>query len=311
MKLSVVIPVKDEAPNIEPLLEALRGTLQGLDYELLLVDDGSTDSTPATVREHADGRTRLLVLTRNYGQTMAMAAGIDAAVGEYIVTMDGDLQNDPADIPGMIDILDQGEWDVVAGRRMGRQDGLLLRKLPSKLANLLIRQLTGVHLADYGCTLKAFRAGVAKDLGLYGELHRFIPVLATLQGARIKEVAVRHHPRRAGASKYGLGRALRVLSDLALMVFFQKYAAKPMHLFGTAGFGLLAGGVAINLYMVFLKLLGEDIGTRPLLFLGILLTVVGFQLLTAGFLAELMMRTYYESQDKRPYRIKEEFEGTD
>jgi glycosyltransferase involved in cell wall biosynthesis len=308
MKLSVVTPIRDEEANIPLLLQAVHDALHEWDYELILVDDGSTDGTVAAIERHSDPRTRLVVLSRNYGQTTAMAAGIDAARGDYIATIDGDLQNDPEDIPAMVARLENEGWDVVAGRRNGRRDHWLSRKLPSKLANLLIRTLTGVRLSDYGCTLKVFRAETAKNLGLYGELHRFIPVLASLDGARITEVPVSHHPRRNGVSKYGLGRIMRVLSDLTFMVFLQKYGAKPMHLFGTTGFALLGGGVAINLYMVLLKFLGEDIGTRPLLFLGILLVVVGFQLVTAGFLAELQMRTYYESQAKRPYRVKDEID---
>ena len=308
MKLSVVTPIRDEAANIPLLLQAVHDALHEWDYELILVDDGSTDGTVAAIERHSTHRTRLVVLSRNYGQTTAMAAGIDAARGDYIATIDGDMQNDPEDIPAMVARLESEGWDVVAGRRNGRRDHWLSRKLPSKLANLLIRTLTGVRLSDYGCTLKVFRAETAKNLGLYGELHRFIPVLASLDGARITEVPVSHHPRRNGVSKYGLGRIMRVLSDLTFMVFLQKYGAKPMHLFGTTGFALLGGGVAINLYMVLLKFLGEDIGTRPLLFLGILLVVVGFQLVTAGFLAELQMRTYYESQAKRPYRVKDEID---
>lgn len=311
MKLSLVIPVLEEAPNIAPLLEAVQGALEDQDYELILVDDGSRDGTVQEIKRLADGRTRLIALTRNFGQTAALAAGIDAAEGDYIVTMDGDLQNDPRDIPKLIAELESGDWDVVAGRRGNRQDRWLSRKLPSRLANLLIGRLTGVSLSDYGCTLKAFRAGIAKGLGLYGELHRFIPVLAHMRGARIKEVEVRHHPRRHGSSKYGLGRATRVLSDLALMVFFQRYGAQPMHLFGPLGFLFLGVGGCIDVYMVYLKWLGQDIGTRPLLFLGVLLTVVAFQLITTGFLAEVVMRTYYESQSKRPYAIKERFAGTD
>ena len=311
MKLSVVIPVMDEAANIAPLLKAVRAALADQDYEAILVDDGSRDGTVREVKHLADGRTRLIVLTRHFGQTSALAAGIDAAQGAYIVTMDGDLQNDPRDIPMLIAELEAGDWDVVAGSRANRQDRWLARKLPSYLANRLIARLSGVAVSDYGCTLKAFRADVAKDLGLYGELHRFIPILATMQGARIREVEVRHHPRRHGTSKYGISRTIRVISDLALMLFFQRYGAKPMHLFGSFGILSLGAGLLIDAYMVFLKGMGQDIGTRPLLFMGILLTVVGFQLITTGFLAELVMRTYYESQSKRPYAVKERFVGTD
>jgi len=309
MRLSVVIPVLNEAANIGPLMETVRTALAGEDYELILVDDGSQDGTIDEIKRLADERTQLLVLTRNFGQTAALAAGIDAARGTYIATLDGDLQNDPGDIPDMVAELETGGWDVVAGRRVNRQDHWLSRKLLSRVANLLIARLTEVSLFDFGCTLKVFRADVAKGLGLYGELHRFIPVLATLQGARIKEVPVRHHPRQHGASKYGIGRIFRVLSDLTLMLFFQRFQAKPMHLFGPFGLLFLGGGGLIDLYMVYLKWLGEDIGTRPLLFLGILLTVVGFQLLTTGFLAEVMMRTYYESQNKHPYAIRERVRG--
>jgi glycosyltransferase involved in cell wall biosynthesis len=308
-ELSVVIPVMNEEENIPPLCEALRDALQGIDYELIFVDDGSTDGTVKAIKRLADERTRLLVFNRNYGQTTAMAAGIDAAEGELIAPIDGDLQNDPRDIPVMMEKLKKEGWDVVAGIRTNRQDGMLLRKIPSKIANWIIRRTTGVYLSDYGCTLKVFRRDVAKSLGLYGELHRFIPVLAQMYGARMTQMPVRHHPRLHGESKYGIGRTFKVISDLMLMIFFQKYATKPMHLFGTLGFGMLSVGVLIDLYMLLLKLFGESIGNRPLLILGVLLTLAGIQLITTGFLAEMLMRTYYESQNKKPYVIKESFSG--
>lgn len=304
MKLSVVIPVMNEAENIKPLFAALASSLAGLEHEIVLVDDGSTDGTVAQIQANAPPNAQLVVLNKNYGQTTAMAAGIDHANGELIATMDGDLQNDPSDIPMMINYLHDHDLDVVAGRRAGRQDGMVLRKIPSSIANAIIRNLTGVHIHDYGCTLKVFKKDVAKNLGLYGELHRFIPVLVQLYGARMEEVDVRHHPRTFGQSKYGIGRTFRVLSDLLFMVFFQKYSQKPMHLFGTLGFLSLFTGVALNIYLLILKIFGEEIGGRPLLSLGIILTFIGIQLITTGFIAEFIMRTYYESQNKKPYIIK-------
>lgn len=308
-KLSVVIPVMNEEENIKPLFKALREALKGIDYELIFVDDGSSDKTVEKIKEEADERTKLIVFNRNFGQTTAMAAGIDAAEGELIATIDGDLQNDPRDIPIMMQKLEKEGWDVVAGIRAKRQDGLVLRKIPSKIANWIIRKSTGVYISDYGCTLKLFKKDVAKNLGLYGELHRFIPVLAELYGAKMTEMPVRHHPRIHGVSKYGIGRTFKVISDLMLMLFFQKYATKPMHLFGTLGFGMFGVGMLINFYLFILKLFGNDIGGRPLLLLGIMLTLGGIQLITTGFLAEIMMRTYYESQNKKPYVIKEIFIG--
>ncbi len=308
-KLSVVIPVMNEEENIKPLFKALREALEGIDYELIFVDDGSSDKTVEKIKEEADERTKLIVFNRNFGQTTAMAAGIDAAEGELIATIDGDLQNDPRDIPIMMEKLEKEGWDVVAGIRAKRQDGLVLRKIPSKIANWIIRKSTGVYISDYGCTLKLFKKDVAKNLGLYGELHRFIPVLAELYGAKMTEMPVRHHPRIHGVSKYGIGRTFKVISDLMLMLFFQKYATKPMHLFGTLGFGMFGVGMLINFYLFILKLFGSDIGGRPLLLLGIMLTLGGIQLITTGFLAEIMMRTYYESQNKKPYVIKEIFIG--
>ncbi|WP_187648220.1 glycosyltransferase family 2 protein [Nitrosophilus labii] len=308
-KLSVVIPVMNEEENIKPLFKALREALEGIDYELIFVDDGSSDKTVEKIKEEADERCKLIVFNRNFGQTTAMAAGIDAAEGELIATIDGDLQNDPRDIPIMMEKLEKEGWDVVAGIRAKRQDGLVLRKIPSKIANWIIRKSTGVYISDYGCTLKLFKKDVAKNLGLYGELHRFIPVLAELYGAKMTEMPVRHHPRIHGVSKYGIGRTFKVISDLMLMLFFQKYATKPMHLFGTLGFGMFGVGMLINFYLFILKLFGSDIGGRPLLLLGIMLTLGGIQLITTGFLAEIMMRTYYESQNKKPYVIKEIFIG--
>ena len=308
-KLSVVIPVMNEEDNIKPLLDEIRKSLRDIDYEVIFVDDGSTDKTVEKIKEYADERVKLLIFSRNFGQTTAMAAGIDAAEGELIAMLDGDLQNDPSDIPMMIEKLEKEGWDVVAGRRANRQDGFLLRKVPSKIANWLIRKLTGVYISDYGCTLKVFKSEVAKNLSLYGELHRFIPVLASLYGAKMTEVDVKHHPRIYGKSKYGIGRTFKVISDLMLMLFFQKYATKPMHLFGGIGFFILFLGSIIEFYLLILKILGHSIGERPLFMVGILFIIAGIQLITTGFLAELLMRTYYESQNKKPYLIKEVFVG--
>lgn len=309
MKLSLVIPVMNEEDNIKPLFGAVNSALKDIDYEVIFVDDGSTDKTVERIKELADEHTKLVVFKRNFGQTTAMAAGIDAAEGELVATIDGDLQNDPSDIPMMIKKLEDEGWDVVAGRRANRQDGMLLRKIPSSIANWIIRKSTGVYLNDYGCTLKLFKKDVAKNLGLYGELHRFIPVLAALYGAKMCEVDVKHHARLHGESKYGIGRTFKVISDLMLMVFFQKYANRPMHLFGGIGFGMLFTGGLINLYLCILKLFGESIGNRPLLMLGLLLVIGGIQLISTGFISELVMRTYYESQDKKAYTIKEIFKG--
>ncbi len=309
MKLSLVIPVMDEEDNIKPLLAKVAEDLKEIEHEVILVDDGSTDRTVEKIKELARENTKLIVFNRNYGQTTAMAAGINEAKGDLIATIDGDLQNDPSDIPMMIKILEEQEWDVVAGRRANRQDGMFLRKIPSKIANSIIRRTTGVYLKDYGCTLKVFKKDIAKNLGLYGELHRFIPVLAKMQGAKITQVDVKHHARIHGQSKYGIGRTFKVVSDLLLMLFMQKYRTKPIHLFGGLGIALFMVGVLINFYLLVVKLFGEDIGHRPLLTLGIVLVIAGIQLITTGFLAELVMRTYFESQNKTPYSIKEIFVG--
>ncbi|MGK7393666.1 MAG: glycosyltransferase family 2 protein [Candidatus Cyclobacteriaceae bacterium M3_2C_046] len=309
MKLSLVISVYNEEDNIQPLLEQIYGALDGIDYEVILTDDGSTDGTVNAIKNYGNDKVKLIVFNRNYGQTTAMAAGINNASGKYIVTLDGDLQNDPKDIPVMLEMLEGGNWDVVAGRRAQRKDSWIIRKLPSKIANAIIRKTTGVYINDYGCSLKIFKADIARDLGLYGELHRFIPVLAILQGAKITEMDVSHHPRIYGKTKYGLGRTFRVMSDLLLMIFFQKYLQRPMHLFGTVGIITFIIGVVIDIYLLIWKILGHDIWGRPLLLLGVLLTLSGVQLITSGLIAEMIMRTYYESQNKKTYRIKEVFVG--
>ncbi len=308
-RISLVIPVMNEEENIEPLFESVNDALQGYAYEVVMVDDGSTDQTVAKIKEFGDSHIKTVVLQKNYGQTTAMAAGIDAAEGDYIVTLDGDLQNDPSDIAAMIDKLEEEGLDVVAGIRANRKDGMFLRKIPSGIANAMIRKLTGVYLHDYGCTLKVFKKDIAKNLGLYGELHRFIPVLAQLQGAHMAEMPVKHHARRFGKSKYGLGRTFKVLSDLLLVVFFQKYLQRPMHLFGAVGLVTFGMGMVINLYLLVLKIFGEEIGGRPLLFLGITLVLGGIQLVTIGIVAELIVRTYFESQDKKTYRVREIHQG--
>lgn len=308
MELSIVITVFNEQENIRPLLQQLAAALPGYEYEVIIVDDGSTDRTVAEVKQYADAHVKLVIFNANYGQTAAMAAGIQEACGEYIATMDGDLQNDPTDIPAMLKKLKAEDWDMVAGTRKNRQDGALLRKLPSKLANRLIRKMTGITIRDYGCTLKVFRKEIAKNLGLYGELHRFIPILAVLEGGRITDVDVKHHPRRFGQSKYGLGRTFKVLSDLILMWFFKFYFKRPIHFFGPLGILCFFSGSAISVYFLVLKLLGNEIWGRPLLILGVTLVLAGIQFLTFGIIAELIMRVYYESQHKKTYHIREVFQ---
>jgi len=306
-ELSIVITVKDEEENVKPLLENIRLALSGIDYEVVLVDDGSTDKTTQQILNNADERTVLVELRKNYGQSTAMTAGIDYSTGRYIALLDGDLQNDPDDIPGMLDLLKGEDWDVVAGNRKNRKDGMFLRKIPSKIANALIRRMTGVYIKDYGCTLKVFRREIAEELNLYGELHRFIPVIAKMQGARITQVDVKHHPRKFGKSKYGIGRTFRVLSDLVLMLFFRRYIQKPMHLFGTIGFISLGIGIVINLYLLVLKIMGHDIWGKPLLILGLIFLLGGIQLITIGILAEISVRTYFESQNKKTYTVRKVF----
>jgi glycosyltransferase involved in cell wall biosynthesis len=294
----------DEEQNIKPLLEAVRSALGGIDYEIVLVDDGAGDKTKQQVLEYTDDRTILVELRKNYGQSTAMTAGIDYSRGKYVALLDGDLQNDPTDIPAMLELLKKEDWDVVAGNRKDRKDGFILRRIPSNIANALIRRMTGVYIKDYGCTLKIFKREIAEELGLYGELHRFIPVLAKLQGAKITQVDVKHHPRQFGKSKYGINRTFKVMSDLILMVFLRKYLQKPMHLFGTIGFISFGLGALINLYLLILKIMGHDIWGKPLLILGLIFLLGGIQFITIGIVADINVRTYFESQNKKTYNVR-------
>lgn len=304
-ELSVVIPVFNEQDNMQPMLTAVHKALgQKINYELLVVDDGSTDKTVEYAKNYLRPHDRCVELNRNYGQSAAMAAGIEHAKGALVVTLDGDLQNHPDDIIPMMALMQEKQCDVVAGWRQNRQDGALFRRIPSISANILIRWVTGVAMKDTGCTLKVFKIDVAKNLGLYGELHRFIPILAKLYGAKIEEMPVSHYPRTRGVSKYGIGRTIRVFCDLLLMVFFQKYRTRPMHLFGTIGVFLLFLGTCFTSYLGVLKILGHTISGRPLLVIGAFAMISGIQLITTGFIAEVMMRTYYESQGKKPYDLK-------
>lgn len=308
-KLSLVIAVYNEEDNVIPLTEKVSAALAGFDYELIYVDDGSKDRTVPNILSIRDPHLVLLKFKKNYGQSAALSAGIDYATGDYIVTLDGDMQNDPADIPMMVKAAEEGGWDLVAGVRKNRKDDFFLRKIPSRIANRIIRKATGVQMKDNGCALKVFRSDIAKNISLYGELHRFIAVLAALEGATITQVDVNHFPRVHGKSKYGLNRTFKVISDLILLLFIKKYLSRPMHFFGTWGLVILIPGVLINIYMLILKILGHDIWGRPLLILGVMLLVAGFQMITSGIIAELVMRTYYESQKKKPYRIQNIFKG--
>ncbi|NJR66990.1 MAG: glycosyltransferase family 2 protein [Leptolyngbyaceae cyanobacterium CRU_2_3] len=309
LALSVVVPVYNEIESIPRLVEAIASTLQDnqLNYEIICVDDGSSDGSADLLRQIAGDRTDLkaVLLRRNYGQTAAMAAGFNHCQGQVIITLDGDLQNDPADIPRLLEKLDEG-YDLVSGWRKQRHDAALTRLLPSKIANWLIAKVTGVAIHDYGCSLKAYRAELVMDMNLYGELHRFLPALAFIEGARIAEIPVRHHARQFGRSKYGLGRTLRVLMDLFTIFFMKRFLTRPMHVFGLFGLLSMALGIGVGIYLTFLKLtMGEDIGSRPLLILAVVLFLAGIQLLSFGLLAELSMRTYHESQNRPIYRVRE------
>lgn len=309
MELSVVVCVYNEEENIRPMVDRIEKALEGYDYEMLFVDDGSTDNTRKEIKAINHKRLRLVEFTKNYGQSSALAGGIEYAQGEYIVTIDGDLQNDPSDIPMMLQLAKEGDWDLVAGIRKKRQDGMLLRKIPSMIANGIIRRLTEVKMKDYGCTLKVFKSDIAKSIGLYGELHRFIPVLVHLEGGTITQVDVKHQAREFGKSKYGIGRTLKVVSDLMFMLFLKKYVQKPMHLFGSSGFVIFFVGILINFYLFIQKLMGHDIWGKPMLFLGVLLIITGIQLVTIGIIAELLIRTYFESQGKKPYNVRRTWQG--
>jgi glycosyltransferase involved in cell wall biosynthesis len=313
-ELSIVVPLYNEEESLPLLVEQLLASLRplGRPFELVLVDDGSSDGTAGVLRVMAAQTPELvaMVLRRNYGQTPAMSAGFDASRGDLIVTLDGDLQNDPADIPMLLEQLEQG-YDLVSGWRYQRQDDGLSRLLPSRLANRLIAKVTGVRLHDYGCSLKAYRRELVEDISLYGELHRFLPALAFIEGARITEVKVNHKARQFGQSKYGIDRTFRVLMDLLTVWFMKRFLTRPMHVFGFGGLASIALGLVLALYLLAEKLLANaDIGNRPLLLVAVLAIVAGVQLFCFGLLAELQMRTYHESQGRPIYRVRETLRGS-
>ena len=310
--LSIVVPIYNEEESLPFLVNQLLEVLQPMHetFELVLVNDGSSDNSAEVIRKLSFEIPELVgvLLRKNYGQTAAMAAGFDISSGDIVVTLDGDLQNDPADIPLLVNKIRDG-FDLVSGWRFRRQDAAISRKLPSKIANRLIGKVTGVRLNDYGCSLKAYRKEVLRDMRLYGELHRFLPVLANIEGARITEVKVNHRARQFGSSKYGIDRTFRVLMDLLTVWFMNRFLTRPMYVFGFGGILAIIGSFITSFYLLTIKLLGEDIGNRPLLIFALLLAVTGVQLFGFGLLGELQIRTYHESQNRPIYRIRDTFRG--
>jgi len=307
--ISVIVPIYNENENLKLLSDSLTSILNGTGkkYEIIFVDDGSSDGSFQLLKTIADDNPfiRAIRFRRNFGQTAAMSAGFDYACGEVIITMDGDLQNDPADIPRILTKLEEG-YDVVSGWRKNRQDDFISRKLPSMIANKLISLMTGVRLHDYGCSLKAYRADIAKEVNLYGELHRFIPALAGIEGANVIEMPVMHHARRFGSSKYNILRTFKVILDLITVVFIRKFMTRPLHMFGRAGMFSFAAGLLICGTLAYQKIAySMQLSNRPMLLFGVLLILSGIQWINTGIIAELQIRTYYESQNKSIYKIRE------
>lgn len=312
--VSFVVPVYNEIENVDALVEEINQAGQALKrpYEIVIVDDGSTDGTVMQLRKLAkrNANLRVVCFKRNFGQTAATAAGFKYAQGRYLVTLDGDLQNDPADVPRLITMLENEDLDIISGWRKNRQDKAITRKLPSMIANKLISMTTGVEIHDNGCSLKVYRSDVAKSVPLYGEMHRFITALASIDGAIIKEVVVNHRPRLRGQSKYNLSRTFKVILDLLTVLFMKRFFTRPLHMFGRLGLGALFGGSLLLGYLVFDKLfLHHDIGQRPLLMFAVLLLMTGLQLISTGLIAEIQVRTYFESQNKPTYKVKEVIES--
>lgn len=300
---SLVIPMFNEEGNAGLLIDKIRNAMTGFRYELILIDDASSDGTVKEIKEKNDPNVVLIELKKNYGQSSAMMAGFEYASGDYVITLDGDLQNDPTDIPAMVELLENGNYDLVVGKRQKRKDSSI-RTIPSKIANFIIKKTTKLNISDQGCALKVFTKDTAKELNLYGENHRFISLMAHLNGAKIAEMPVKHHARQFGVSKYGMNRTFKVINDLLLVLFNQKYLSKPIYLFGNIGLITFSIGVLINIYLLIVKILGYDIGGRPLLILGVLLIFIGIQFFTTGIIIDMLMKTYYESQDKRPFNIR-------
>ena len=308
--LSIVIPIRNEAPGIEELYRELTEVLGAWcpSYEVIVVDDGSTDESFHRLAQlqTQDPRLRIIRFRRSFGQTAAFSAGFAHARGRLIVTSDGDLQNDPRDIQNLVTTLQSRDLDVVCGWRKDRKDAFVLRRLPSMMANRLISWATGVRLHDYGCSLKVFRADIVKPLKLYGEMHRFIPAIASEQGIEMAEVVVNHRPRKHGSSKYGISRTIRVLLDLVTVKFLLSYSTRPLQFFGLIGVATGASGAVLTSWLAYVKLVqGQAIGNRPLLLFGVMLIITGVQLVTLGLLAEVQARTYHESQNKQTYVIRE------
>jgi glycosyltransferase involved in cell wall biosynthesis len=306
--------VFNEEENVLPMVQEVTRAGEALNrpYELIVVDDGSSDTTVEKLRKLmlSHKTLRVVCLKRNFGQTAATAAGFAQARGKYIVTLDGDLQNDPADVPALVDMLEAENLDIISGWRKNRKDKAITRKLPSMIANYLIGRTTGVKIHDYGCSLKVYRSEVAKDVPLYGEMHRFIPALASIDGAVIKEVPVNHRARMYGTSKYNLSRTFKVILDLLTVLFMKRFFTRPLHVFGRIGLAFFAVGSLISLYLVCEKLfLGHSIGDRPLLTFGVLFILTGIQLISTGLIAEIQVRTYFESQNKPIYKIREILEA--
>ncbi len=307
-EISIIVPVYNESESITFLINEIKEVmfLNKLNYEIIVVNDGSRDSTYSVLKNLSNKSEELIIinLRKNYGQTAALAAGFDNASGQIVIALDGDLQNDPNDIPELIKEINNG-YDLVCGWRFNRKDKLLDRRIPSKIANKIIGLVTGIYLHDYGCSLKAFKKEVIEDIKLYGELHRFLPVLADNEGAKIKEVKVNHRSRQYGSSKYGIDRTFRVLMDLLTVWFMNKFLTRPMYVFGFIGIISILSSILISSYLIIIKFLGEDIGSRPLLIFALILGIAGIQLFSFGLLGELLMRTYHESQDRPIYRIRE------